>query len=289
VATPSEGADLVADSWVPPLTLPPGADVMVPYASPQPWSGKATQEITPDKKNRYTVNNKVTKEVITWDEKSIDWHSENGDIQLNGKLITPAMQYLLHFRDPQGNTDLLYYMNQSYKVDGVFYGEHVTGIAMPEHMWGNRNYRDTWWVKNREGIWSFWQTEYDDGTFEYGNIMCGNGGSRAAMIVNSKGEQILNTSQFNVEVSPDNSGFVFTFASGPKWRFVREAYYFKRLSDLKTKGTSKSNTPLPRLALDLGTTTRVGETRKLARSSHSVLAELRDINACKPIRLGQLQ
>ena len=272
-ATPSEGAALVGGTWIKPLKFDPKAGAMVPDTRPQPWTGQAAQELTPDRKNRYTIKNQATREIITFDNHTIEWVAENGDIRLKGTEANPAVGYMLHWRDPKQGTDLLWYMNQHFKVEGMYYGEHVTGYAVPEHMWGHRNYHDTWWVQNREGIWGFWETEYEDHTFEKGMLMCGNGGSRAALIENSRGI-VLNTVEFNVSMAPDGKKVEFTFSNGPKWEFERTMNYF--IPSAATHGTTLAN----------GYFKRVGETRKVIRTSQGVLAFFRG-KLCEPIRIGQ--
>src|SRR5262245_29100787 len=78
----------------------------------KPWSGAATQALTPDKKLQF----QAAGQQITFDQKSVEWKSD--DIQLKGELATPGMSFLLPWREPDGKTDAMYYTAQYYKVEG---------------------------------------------------------------------------------------------------------------------------------------------------------------------------
>jgi len=139
----------------------------------QPWDGAATQELTPDGKNRYTVEARGSTDVIEFNETALDWQSANGDVALRGELAAPAMQMILPWREPDGATDVMYYTNQFYKLDGRYGGEEVSAYSMIEHMWGYNNYADTWWVQNRIVHSCHWVTTFDDGVTEMGKVMWG--------------------------------------------------------------------------------------------------------------------
>jgi hypothetical protein len=259
----TDGGELTARTWVPTLESTPEGGV-VPDPRYQPWTGKPVQEITPDKKNKYTVATKASTEEVIFNERTLEWTSKNGDVRLKGELATPAAQFILPWREPNGDTDLMYYTAQFYKVDGKFYGETVSGYTMIEHMWGTRNYADTWWVKNRVGIWMNWTTTFDDGTTEMGEILCGKYGARAALIVNSQGKKVLNTTEFNDQISADGKRVVFTFTNGPQWEF-------------------NSEISLGRIGF-VGVTKRIGETRKIVRA-HAMYTPHRE-KTCEPLPLN---
>ncbi len=254
VQTPAEGAALKAGPWLPiPMKSSPDGGLL-PDPRCKPWDGKAIQEITADKKNKYTcdVQGGGT-DVVSFNEKTLEWMSSNGDIEIKGALAAPAMQLILPWREPNGDTDLLFYTAQFYKLDGKYVGEAVNGYSMIEHMWGTKNYATTWWVQNRIVHWPYFTTTYEDGTTEMGDMMYGEFGARAALIVNSKNEIIVNTSEFKAEETKDG-GMLYSFANGPQWEFIPE---------IRVTG----------FPLAVGMVKRVGETRKIVRSHAMYLSQ----------------
>jgi hypothetical protein len=247
VQTPAGESERKARAWLVPMASVEASLVADPRCAL--WDGKVVHELTPDKKSRYTVETQGSSDEISFNEMGINWASKNKDIMLAGNLSTPALQFLLPWREPNGDTDAMYYTGQYYNVDGTYLGEPVHGYALIEHIWGTRNYADTWWVQNRMVYWPRWTTTYDDGVTEMGDMMLGEHGARGALIVNSNGEVIVNTAEFQVDLKPDGRA-VYTFANGPQWEFTPEIQF-------------------PGLPLGIGSVKRIGETRKIVRS-HAV-------------------
>ncbi|HKT72146.1 MAG TPA: hypothetical protein VJQ47_04600 [Steroidobacteraceae bacterium] len=264
---------LSARPWIPLLRASPKG--LVPEERTRLWGGPATQELTPDNKILYTVHSGDAREQIRFNDQDLEWQSSDGNVHLSGAITSPAMQFLLPWREPGGNTNLMYYTAQFYKVDGTFDGRPVNGYTMVEHTWGDRSYADTWWVHNRVGYVALWNTTYSDGVTDMGYLYCGEFGARGAVIANSKGERLLETIEVNAERAGSHR-VVFTFVKGPRWEFivdptaVVEAY----------KGSTTT--------LGFGTVRRVHETRKVIRSAALYLqSNLASKQVCKPRLLGQ--
>ncbi len=239
-----DGGALQAGAWLFPMQSLEGG--LVPDLRSAAWDGNAVQTLTPDKKIKYTVEVQGSGDEIIFDDRALAWASKNGDIILEGDLATPAMQLILPWREPSGNTDVMYYSCQYYKLDGTYMGEAVHGYCLLEHIWGTKSYMDTWWVQNRMVYWPRWITTYDDGTSEMGDMMLGEHGARGALIVNSKGEIIVNTTEFTIDAKDDGRA-LYSFANGPQWELIPEIR-------------------VPGLPFAIGTVKRVGETRKIVRA-----------------------
>ena len=194
---------------------------MVPDSRYSPWTGAATQDMTPDNRVVYSLSEMGNPETFDFDEASLAWSSANQDIQLAGTLAGNGTQWRLPWREPDGNTSEIFYNQQGYNVQGTYYGELVTGHIVLETMWGNENYADTWWVRNRVGHWAFFVNNYGDGSSEYGQFLCGEYGARGAVVVNDKGEEVLKTTNINVAEDPEGR-FVYEFGNGDKWEFVSD-------------------------------------------------------------------
>jgi hypothetical protein len=262
VQSPAEGG-LRAGPWLP-FPLKSSPEGLVPDLRIEPWDGAARQELTADGKNQYTVETRGPSEVIAFNEEGLEWRSDNGDISLAGELAAPAMQLILPWRDTSGATDVMYYTNQFYKLDGRYGGEPVHGYSMIEHMWGFTNYADTWWVQNRIVHSCHWVTTFDDGITEMGKLLWGEYGARGILIANSKGEVIVNTTEFNLDTREDGR-ILFSFIDGPQWEFVPE---------IRVLG----------FPLVVGVVKRIGETRAVVRS-HGLDMSRGDTGP--PIVLGQ--
>jgi hypothetical protein len=264
-----ENAGLNSFPWVPLMRATPNG--LAPMQGQQLWSGDAKQELTADKKNKYTVHSGNTVEEIAFDQKDIDWRSKNGAIKLKGTMITPGIQFLLPWREPDGTTDLMYYTTQFYQITGKYDGKPVSGQAMIEHTWGQKNYAETFWVRNRKEYAAMWNTTYDDGTTDMGYLFCGTYGARGAVVANSKTGRVLNAIDLNVEKAEDGR-IVFTFPNGPQWEFVIDP----------SSGMAKFG---EHFNIGYGTVQRVGEARKITKATALFFLQS---EMCKPTAtLGQ--
>jgi hypothetical protein len=221
VAAAPDGS-LSSSNWLP-VSMKSSPQGLVPDPIPKPWKGAAQPpkvELTPDGKLKYTVSNTATKEEITFDQKTFTWTSGDGSIELTGTLASPGTSWLLPWREPHGNSDFWLYLVDSYKIDGTYYGKAVKGYMVMEQLWANANYLQTWNLRNRIGHLMFFANEYADGTQESGMWLCGEYGSRGALVANDKGEEVLNSHDINVFARKGGNSLEYRFANGQRWEFV---------------------------------------------------------------------
>ena len=213
------GGSLVATPWL--GAYQASLDGMVPdprYVAP---SGPASQNLEPDGRVRYSLGEGPDSEEFSFSGSALEWKGAAGRVSLSGALAGNGTQWRLPWREPDGPSGEIFYNQQGYSVDGTYQGESVTGHVVLETMWGNENYGDSWWVKNRVGHWAFFVNNYADGTSEYGQILCGEYGARGAIIVNDQGEAVVNTT--NVNASEDEAGVVrYELGKGEEWEFVAD-------------------------------------------------------------------
>jgi hypothetical protein len=224
---------------------------LVRDAEYKPWAPTpAKYTLTADKKNQYTLQD--SPDVITFDEKTIHWNTNDGNVKLTGQLATPGVQLMWPWREPDGRTESMLYTAQWYKVEGTYYGEPVTGFIPIEQIWGDKNYVNTWWVKHREYYLILFATTYDDGTTESGVIQCERLTGRGAVIANSSGKAVLSTTELNLQPTKNAAGkvthVVYKFRDAPDWEFI---------ADSDSAG----------IFYEFGTVKRVGEKRKIVRSA----------------------
>jgi hypothetical protein len=233
--------------------------------SPQP----AKYTLTADKKNQYTLQN--SSDAITFDERTIEWNTNDGNVKLRGKLVAPGTQQMWPWREPDGRTEGMLYTTQWYSVEGTYYGEPVTGLIPIEQIWGEKNYVNTWWVKNRQYYLILFATTYDDGTTESGVIQCERLTGRGAVIANSSGKEVLSTTELNLQPTKNAAGkvthVVYKFRDGPDWEFI---------ADSDSAG----------IFYEFGTVKRVGEKRKVVRSA-ALQANALGNNRCETKPFGQ--
>jgi hypothetical protein len=251
-----------------------GADVssptgLVPDPRYKPWTGSATQTLTSGNRLKYSVMSSAGPEHFSYGEQAFEYESANGDIHLTGSLAGQGTQWLLPWRDPTGATDEMFYNQQGYHVSGTYFGEHVSGHVVVETMWGNEDYAATWWVQNRIGHWAFLVNNYRDGSSEFGQILCGEYGARGAVIVNNKGQDLVDTTSLNATLKPDGH-VLYDFGNDNRWEFT----------PVPTHGFP----PIGRTKLAVGTVTRIGAHHKLDSGDAVYLIADR---MCQPQKLGR--
>jgi hypothetical protein len=121
-------------------------------------------------------------------------------------------------------------------------------------MWGNENYTATWFVQNRIGHWASFMNNYEDGTSEYGQILCGEYGARGAVVDNT-GRELVCTTNVNAFEEP-GGGVRYEFGHGETWEFVVDP---------------RCALSMPRTKLGFGGCQRVGEKRTVSKASGSYL------------------
>jgi hypothetical protein len=215
------GADgsLAAAPWLGAFQATP--DGMVPDPRYVAWTGRAVQTLSAEGRVTYSLPDVANPEEFSFSDTDLEWKSANGDVQLSGALAGNGTQWRLPWREPDGTTGEIFYNQQGYRVEGTYYGEPVAGHIVLETMWGNENYGDTWWVRNRVGHWAFLVNNYADGSSEYGQFLCGEYGARGAVLVNEKGEEVLNTTNINA-VENDDGRVVYDFGNGDQWEFISD-------------------------------------------------------------------
>lgn len=191
---------------------------LVPDPDYKSWGGAATQTMTPDGKMQYSATSANGVEVITNDPDTFEYTTENGAVNLTGKRSGGGTTWNLPWREPDGSTNTFLYNIEGYKVKGTWYGEQVTGHVVNENMWATVPYRASWWVRNRIGSWSFFSTEYKDGTSESGQFLCGEYGFRGAIVTNRKGKSTVNTTEINAYDKP--YGYLYELGNGERFKFV---------------------------------------------------------------------
>jgi hypothetical protein len=230
-------------------------DGMVPDPRYVAWTGKAIQTVDSAGRVTYGLPEVANPEEFSFSDTEIEWKSANGDVHLRGTLAGNGTQWRLPWLEPDGTTGEILYHQQGYLVEGTYFGEAVTGHIVLETMWGNENYGDTWWVRNRVGHWAFLVNNYADGTSEYGQFLCGEYGARGAVLVNENGEEILNTT--NINAVEDDGRVVYDFGNGDQWEFIADP-----TRGFPTFGTTR---------LAVGSAKRVNEERAIVASNGTYL------------------
>lgn len=193
-------------------------DGLMPDARYTPWDGAMTQTWDGDTVT-YALAGTPSPEEFSFGGEHIEWTVANGDAHLTGTLAGNGTQWRLAWREPGGDTGEMFYLQQGYRVEGVYFGEPVTGHIVLETMWGNDDYVETWWVRNRIGHWAFFVNSYSDGTSEFGQILCGEFGARGAVVVDGHGVEVLNTTVLNAYDEPDGR-VRYDFGRGDELEFV---------------------------------------------------------------------
>jgi hypothetical protein len=219
------------------------------------WAGAITQTLTADDQLVYAAQGPASPERVTFGASSLAWRADNGDIDIAGPLAGGGTQWHHAWRQPDGQTGEMFYNHQGYSVEGAYFGEAVSGHVIVETMWGNEHYMETWWVQNRIGHWSSFANDYDDGTSEYGQILCGEFGARGAIVVDNEGREVVCTT--NVNTFEEADGRVrYEFGNGETWEFWVDP----------ARAMS-----FPRTKLGFGGCQRVGESRTILKASGSYL------------------
>jgi hypothetical protein len=194
---------------------------MVPDPRYAPWSGAITQTLSADGRIVYAVPQASSPAEVSFDGVSLEWTSTSDDIHLSGELSGNGTQYRLGWRQPDSATGEMFYNHQGYSVEGAYFGEPATGHVIVETMWGSDHYTDTWWVQNRVGHWASFANNYDDGSSEYGQILCGEYGARGAVIVDRTGQPVVCTTNVNA-YEEANDRVRYEFGNGETWVFIAD-------------------------------------------------------------------
>ena len=200
---------------------PPG---LTPDPRTHAWTtgSPVTQTLTPDGKVQVDATTSASPggQQITYDRNSFKYAAANNEINLNGSQTGGGTNFNLPWREPNGNTNDFFYNVNSYKVEGTYQGEHVTGHVFVETMWSDVAYRASWWVRNRIGNWAFFDIDYKNGTSETGQFLCGEYGARGAIVTDQTGKSTVSTDRINASLKPN--GTKYRLGNGEKWKMVSD-------------------------------------------------------------------
>jgi hypothetical protein len=219
------------------------------------WAGAITQKLTADGRILYAVPGATRPEEVGFDGTSLEWKSANGDLHIRGPLAGGGTQWHHAWRRPDDETGEMFYNQQGYSVDGTYFDEPVTGHVIIETMWGNEHYMETWWVQNRVGHWASFAIDYDDGSSEFGQFLCGEYGARGAVVVDDLGREVVSTTNINAVDHPDGR-IEYELGGGEQWEITVEP--------------SRALT-FPRTRLGFGVARRVDERRRVVKATATYL------------------
>jgi len=217
---------------------------------------RVSQELV-DGRIVYTVTGDSGSEQIRFDGAALDWSDSNGKFQVSGALCGQGTQWHHAWRRPDDATGEMLYCHHGYDIAGTYLGEPVTGLVVIETMWGNENYLDTWFVHHRVGHWANFGVVYDDGTSEYGQVLCQEYGATGAVITDDTGRETVCTRNVRVEES-ESGDLHYEFGNGDAWEFTVDPRTVQRFGE-PGEGTT----------LAFGSARRVGERRTVVRSTGS--------------------
>jgi hypothetical protein len=214
-----------------------------------------TQTLTADNKILYSVAGAAGHEEVCFDGAGLSWRRADDGMSLNGPLAGNGTSWRLSWRKPGGDTGEMFYNHQGYAVEGTYFGEPVTGHVIVETMWGNEHYPETWFVNNRIAHWAAFAINYEDGSSEYGQFLCGEYGARGAVVVDNTGREVACTTNINAVDHPDGR-VEYELGNGERWEI-----------------TAAPNRILsfPRTKVLFGEARRIGDTRKIARATATYL------------------
>lgn len=190
---------------------------------------------------------------LTYQGDTFTW-AEDKLMSMTGTLMPPGLQWFLPGRD-YGT----FYVSQIFQVTGEVRGKKVEGIIAFDQSYmapGADLYIKDDLVMENQGhlVWYTWGTVYEDGTWENGHFMLGNGPLGFALFTD--GQAVTTTRDITGRVIP-REGTPFAerielTIDGEEWEFIPEA-----------KGTMpdmmRKHPPTPQQE---GRWQRVGETRK---------------------------
>ena len=224
VLTNQPGGTLTAFPWLETSSQEAPGGGLVPDPRYKSWNaaGPATQTLGPNGIT-YSVTNTgpaPNGEDVTYDENSFEYNAPNSDIHLKGPISGNGTSWDLPWREPSGATGEFFYNIHGYKLEGTYFGEHVTGHVVVETMWATAPYRTSWWVRNRIGHWAFAMIDYKNGESEAAQFLCGEYGFRAAIVTGRDGNSTVNTDNINAYAKP--WGTLYDLGGGKKWKFVND-------------------------------------------------------------------
>lgn len=187
-------------------------------------------------------------------------YRERGMIDVQGPQRGDLMQSaVLDARSP------MTYTSRCVEASGTVMGEEVEGFFFTDQ---HHLHRGTDWLVSEffhgvQGVWVVFSTEYEDGSWDIGNLFWGFGGFASGMIQTSDGERSA-TTVMRAEIDEDEDDYVHEarFYLGPEesevWRFTcRHPEGYPRMPLMRVIGSPKWSE---------GVVTRVGEERRWVKA-----------------------
>lgn len=192
---------------------------------------------------------------LTFEGDTFTW-DEDGLFSISGTIMRPGLQWYLPGRE-YGT----FYVSQIFEVAGHVRGKPVTGMIAYDQTYmgeGGDLYVCKDLVMENKGhiVWYTWATRYEDGTWENGHFMLGNGPLGFALFTD--GTTVTTTRDISGRVTPaEGSPFakrIELTIDGEDWEFIPQP--LGTMPDMMRK-----HPPTPQQE---GRWQRVGETRKPA-------------------------
>lgn len=240
---------LMASSWLGGMRATQAG--LAPDPRYAPMQGVVRQSMRVDGTIEYAAD----AESFSYDRAHFFWNAPGQAIAVNGTLCGNGGQWLLPSRSEDGESHLIFYHQQAYRVEGLYLGERVTGHILVELMWGNADYGDSWWMRNRVGRFGLFAIDYADGSSEFGQILLGNAGDCGAVAVNEDGVELLNARRVAVRRDGEN-GMIYRL-DDEDWRFAADPSRSLRLPAFDT-------------TLEIGVTSRMHE-RRAIHAAHAIM------------------
>lgn len=240
---------LTASSWLGGMRAAPAG--LAPDPRYRPMQGTVRHGRRDDGAIEYATEG----ESFGYDQTNFYWNSPGQSIAIAGALCGNGGQWLLPSRSEDGESHLMFYHQQAYRIAGQYLGEKVTGHIVVELMWGNADYGSSWWMRNRVGRFGLFAINYVDGSSEFGQILCGSEGDCGAVAVNEKGIEVLNTDR--IETRPGGQNRTIYRLDDEDWQFTVCPSRILRLPAFDT-------------TLELGVTSRVHEGRSI-HAAHAIM------------------
>ena len=190
---------------------------------------------------------------ITFNEERCSW-DEEGLFSLSGPILKPGLHWYLPGRD-YGT----YYVSQIFELEGEIMGRRCKGmIGFDQTYMGEDGnlYKSKDLVMENQGhnVWYTWGTRYDDGSYECGHFMVGNGPLGFAVFTDGKDVVATRDVTGTVTLRPGSpfSERIDFVIDGEAWEFTPDPR--GAMPDMMRK-----HPPTPQQE---GFMRRVGETRK---------------------------
>jgi hypothetical protein len=138
---------------------------------------------------------------ITIDDETIKW-SEGELLTLEGQRRTDGCNFFAPMRE-----EPLLYTSTVYWLKGTMMGKDVEGPIFFDHLYWQHGieWKEYTWYKDIQVGWNVFANEFDDGSFEWGQIVHGRGGYAAYIVQDTKyGTCMTNVQGAQFELDADD-------------------------------------------------------------------------------------